>query len=53
MNKKFKVERLNHANKNPFNIKEIQDLNEDEKWLAMSECRPKSHDWLVCYPKNI
>ena len=53
LNKKFKVERLNHANKNPFNIKEIQDLNEDEKWLAMSECRPKSHDWLVCYPKNI
>lgn len=53
LNKKFKVERLNHASKNPFNIKEIQDLNEDEKWLAMSECRPKSHDWLVCHPKNV
>lgn len=53
LNKKFKVEKLNHASKNPFNIKEIQDLNEDEKWLAMSECRTKSHDWLVCYPKNI
>ncbi|CAO6130822.1 hypothetical protein MCEMSEM45_00269 [Candidatus Pelagibacterales bacterium] len=53
LNKKFIVEKLNHASKNPFNIKEIQDLNEDEKWLAMSECRPKSHDWLVCYPKNI
>ena len=48
----FKVEKLNHASKNPFYIKELKDLNEDEKWLAMSECRPKSQSWLVCYPKN-
>ena len=41
-----------HASKNPFIIKEIEGLNEDEKWLSMSECRPRSQNWLVCYPNK-
>jgi hypothetical protein len=52
LKKYFKIEKLIHASKNPFIIKEIEGLNEDEKWLSMSECRPRSQNWLVCYPIN-
>jgi len=52
LNNNFKVEKLYQSSKNPFKIKELKDLNEDEKWLAMSECRLKLQNWLVCYPKN-
>jgi tRNA A22 N-methylase len=52
LKKYFKIEKIVHASKNPFIIKEIEGLNEDEKWLSMSECRPRSQNWLVCYPNK-
>lgn len=51
-NNNFRTEKIYQSSKNPFNIEELKDFNEDEKWLAMSECRLKLQNWLICHPKN-
>jgi hypothetical protein len=34
-----------------MSIKELDNLSEDEKWIAISENRPKMN-WIICEPKN-
>ena len=49
--KNFKIEKIYHANKNPFKIKALNSFDEDSKWLVMSECRISNQHWLFCTPK--
>jgi hypothetical protein len=51
MKNNFKLIKIYHSNKNPFIIESIRNLNEDTKWLAMSECRNTNQDWIFCIPK--
>ena len=46
------VEILNDVSKNPFNFKILDKFSDDEKYLMMSEGRPKSMRWLVLKPKR-
>ena len=48
--KKFKVSYVFSSNRDPFKFKELNDFNDDDKWLLMSECRPKSMRWIVLEP---
>jgi len=52
LNKNFSTKIVKNSERNPFNIKKIREFNDDEKWLMMSENRPKSMQWIVCEPKN-
>lgn len=52
INKNFNLEILLNSGRNPFLIKEIENFNDDEKWLIMGEGRPRTMEWLVCIPKN-
>ena len=46
------VEVLNDVSKNPFNFRILDKFSDDEKYLMMSEGRPKSMRWLVLKPKK-
>lgn len=48
----FKVEIVKDEFRNPLNFRILDHLSEDEKYLIMSEGRPKSMQWLVLYPKK-
>ena len=50
--KKFKVEILKDASKDPFNFKILDKFTDDEKYLMMSEGRPRTMQWIILYPKN-
>ena len=49
--KYYNLEILNNGSRNPYNIKEIDDFDDDEKWLMMSENRKQTMDWLILVPK--
>ena len=49
--KYFKVSYVYSSNRNPFKFKELNDFNDDDKWLIMSECRPKTMRWIVLEPQ--
>ena len=50
INNFFKISYIYSSNRNPFKFKELEDFNDDDKWLMMSECRPKSMRWIVLEP---
>lgn len=50
--KYFKIEIIKDSAKNPFNYKILDSFTDDEKYLMMSEGRPKTMQWLVLYPKK-
>ena len=50
--KYFKVEIIKDCVKNPFGYKILDSFTDDEKYLMMSEGRPKTMQWLVLYPKK-
>ncbi len=52
MNKYFHLEILNNGPRNPFLIPEIKDLDDDERWLIVSEGRKQSMNWLIFIPKD-
>jgi len=52
LNKNFDVEILKNASRNPFKHSLIDELNDDDRWLLMSEGREKNMNWLVCIPKQ-
>ncbi len=47
----FNVEILKNSSRNPFKHHIIDDFNDDDRWLIMSEGREKNMNWLVCVPK--
>ncbi len=51
--KYFKVEILKDEFKNPLDYEVLNDLTEDEKYLIMSEGRPKTMQWILLSPKKI
>lgn len=51
INKYFIIKKIYSEAKNPFIIKQIEKLDEDLKWLCMSECRPFNQAWIICEPR--
>ena len=48
----FKVNVINNSSRNPFEIELLNNFNDDEKWLMMSESRPQTMSWLLLKPKK-
>jgi hypothetical protein len=53
INKNFNVKILNDGGRNPNLIKKLENLNDDEKWLLMSENRPCRMNWIILIPKSV
>ena len=51
INKNFKFYYLNNGSRDPFKFKNLNYLDDDERWLAMSEYRPCNMNWLILSPK--
>jgi hypothetical protein len=49
----FKVKILNDGSRNPNLLKKLENLNDDEKWLLMSENRPSRMNWIILIPKSV
>jgi hypothetical protein len=47
----YNYEIIDSSSRDPWSIKELNNLSEDEKWIAISENRPKMN-WIICEPKN-
>ena len=52
MNKNFNLEVLNNGSRNPYIIPEINNFDDDERWLMVSEGRKQNMNWLIFTPKN-
>ena len=52
MNNYFHCEKLKNTGRNPFDFDEIKFLPDDERWLMMSEGRPREMNWLVFKPNK-
>ena len=52
VNKYFKVEIIKDRAKNPFDYKILDSFTDDEKYLMISEGRPKTMQWLILFPKK-
>ena len=52
INKNFRVEILNDGGRNPNLMKELENFNDDEKWLLMSENRPSRMNWIILIPNS-
>ena len=50
INKNFKVSMINTGARNPYNYKILDNFNDDEKWLIMSEGRPMTMNWILLSP---
>ena len=50
INKNFKVSMINTGARNPYNFKILDNFNDDEKWLIMSEGRPMTMNWILLSP---
>ncbi len=53
INKFFKVNKIRDTSKNPFDFDILDDFSDDEKYLMMSEGRPKTMNWIILYPKKL
>tara|TARA_Y100000590_G_C15573614_1_gene959572 strand:+ start:299 stop:1195 length:897 start_codon:yes stop_codon:yes gene_type:complete len=49
----FKVNKIRDTSKNPFNFDILDGFSDDEKYLMMSEGRPKTMNWIVLCPKKL
>ncbi len=52
LNKNFDVKFIKTGIRNFSKFEILSDFNDDEKWLMMSESRPKSMQWIICEPKK-
>lgn len=52
INDNFAIEYLKNSARNPHSYKYLEHLNDDEKFLLMSENRPCNMNWLVLLPNN-
>ena len=53
INSKFFLEHISSGSRNPFKFKFLDYLNDNEKWLLISESRPEKMRWIILYPKKI
>ena len=51
INKNFNINYLENGSRNPHKFKNLDFLNDDEKFIIMSENRPCSMNWLILNPK--
>jgi hypothetical protein len=49
----FKIKIINQSDRNPHELKKLEDFNENEKWIMMSETKPFTMQWFLLYPKNV
>ena len=49
----FNIEILKDTGKDPFELKILDNYNDDEKYLMMSEGRPETMQWLILKPKKL
>jgi hypothetical protein len=47
----FKLEIVKNSERNPFKLSLLEEFNDDERWLMMSETRPVEMVWLALTPK--
>jgi hypothetical protein len=47
----FTIEKISNSYRNPFEYKILDNFSDDEKFLMMSENRPKTMQWLYLKPK--
>ena len=47
----FKIDVIRDISKNPFDIDILENFSDDEKYLMMSEGRPKTMKWILLSPK--
>ena len=47
----FKVKIVSTENRNHSDFKILEHIHDNEKWLLMSEGRPKKMEWVFCEPK--
>jgi hypothetical protein len=52
INKNFNIEIIKNSERNPFLIKDLDCIDDDTRWLAMSEQRPLNMEWLLLLPKK-
>jgi tRNA G37 N-methylase Trm5 len=52
INKNFNIEIIKNSERNPFLIKALDNIDDDTRWLAMSEQRPLNMEWLLLLPKK-
>ena len=52
INKNFNIEIIKNSERNPFLIKDLDFIDDDTRWLAMSEQRPLNMEWLLLLPKK-
>jgi hypothetical protein len=51
--KVFNIEIVKNNERNPYQIKELDNIDDDTRWLAMSENRVRNMNWLILTPKKI
>ena len=52
LKKNFKTNIIYSSSRNPFLIKELDNLSEHDKWLSAVESRLKPMHWITCIPKK-
>ena len=50
LKKHFIIENIKNSQRNPF-MNELKNLNDDTRWILMSEGRPCEMEWILCHPK--
>jgi hypothetical protein len=51
--KLFKIEIVKNNERNPYHFKQLDKVDDDTRWLAMSENRVRNMNWLILTPKKI
>ena len=52
MRKNFNIEILKNTTRNPFISKRLSMISDNDRWLIVSEGRPREMNWIICKPKS-
>ncbi len=50
--KNFNIEILKNSTRNPFISKRLSMISDNDRWLIVSEGRPREMNWIICKPKS-
>ncbi len=50
--KNFNIEILKNTTRNPFISKRLSMISDNDRWLIVSEGRPREMNWIICKPKS-
>ena len=51
LKKYFRITIISTEHRNPSKFKILDEIHDNEKWILMSEGRPKKMQWVFCEPK--